>query len=224
VLAAITGLVVAALALPRRPAPADATQVADAQIEAQARSIPRDSAAPPPAAAAVPRSTQPDVLVTHTTAASNVAREAPAKTTKPAKSFVAADVASVASAISTFEKHEADAAASKPVDVPAATEHTPAPARTPTAAPEPVTIVGCLEVNVEEHRFRLTDTEGAGAPRARSWRTGFLKKRSTAVELVGATDGATLRGQVGKRVAVTGALTSRDLEVGAMHVVSPSCR
>src|SRR5207253_303138 len=48
----------------------------------------------------------------------------------------------------------------------------------------PVTITGCLETTVDEDRFRLTETEGINAPKARSWRSAFLKKHSAAVELV----------------------------------------
>src|SRR5262249_1778849 len=50
-----------------------------------------------------------------------------------------------------------------------------APAST---ANQTVTINGCLEMTVDQDQFRLTDTGGAGAPKARSWKSGFLKKGS----------------------------------------------
>jgi hypothetical protein len=87
----------------------------------------------------------------------------------------------------------------------------------------PVTITGCLEVSVDGDRFRLADTEGASAPKARSWRSGFLKKRSVPVDLVGDPQALSLRQQVGRRVAATGVQTSRELEVSSVRVVSPSC-
>jgi hypothetical protein len=87
----------------------------------------------------------------------------------------------------------------------------------------PVTITGCLEVSVDQDDFRLTDTEGADAPRSRSWRTGFLKKRSTPIALVEAPDRLALQTHVGRRVAATGLLTSHDLKVSGLRVVGPSC-
>jgi hypothetical protein len=86
-----------------------------------------------------------------------------------------------------------------------------------------VTITGCLEVSVADHAFRLSETEGAGAPRSRSWRTGFLKKRSAPVALVDPTDPQAWNQQVGKRVAATGLLTSREMKVSSLRVVGPSC-
>jgi hypothetical protein len=98
-----------------------------------------------------------------------------------------------------------------------------APAPAEANASSQVTITGCLEPGATKDRFRLTDTEGADAPKARSWRSGFLKKHSTAVDLVAAADPSALQKQVGKRVAVTGVHTNRDLKVGSVRVISPSC-
>jgi hypothetical protein len=91
------------------------------------------------------------------------------------------------------------------------------------AGPAPVTITGCLEVRVDDDEFRLSETEGADAPKSRSWRTGFLKKRSAPVALVELLDPQALHQQVGKRVAATGLLTSRELKVSSLRVVAPSC-
>jgi hypothetical protein len=87
----------------------------------------------------------------------------------------------------------------------------------------PVTITGCLEVSVGDGAFRLSETEGLNAPRSRSWRTGFLKKRSASVALVESSDPQAWRQQVGKRVAATGLLTSREMKVSSLRVVAPSC-
>jgi nicotinamidase-related amidase len=78
-------------------------------------------------------------------------------------------------------------------------------------------------VSVDQDEFRLTDTEGVGAPRSRSWRTGFLKKRSAPVALVEPPDRLALQTHVGRRVAATGLLTSHDLKVSALRVVGASC-
>jgi hypothetical protein len=86
-----------------------------------------------------------------------------------------------------------------------------------------VTITGCLETTTDEDRFRLTDTEGADAPKARSWRSGFLKKHSAPVELVELSDRQRLRKYVGRRVVATGLLTSRELRVRSLESAGPSC-
>jgi hypothetical protein len=97
------------------------------------------------------------------------------------------------------------------------------PVSTESLGPAPVTLTGCLEVSVDSDEFRLSDTEGADAPRSRSWRTGFLKKRPTPVALVEPPDPRGLELQVGKRISATGRLTDRELRVSSVRVVSPSC-
>jgi hypothetical protein len=100
---------------------------------------------------------------------------------------------------------------------------TPALVSTAARAAAPVTITGCLEVSVAQDEFRLTDTGGVDAPKSRSWRSGFLKKRSTPVSLVEAPDTLALQSHVGRRVAATGMLTSHDLKVSGLRVVGPAC-
>jgi hypothetical protein len=100
-------------------------------------------------------------------------------------------------------------------------------AETPFVAPDPVdpgtvTVTGCLETN-GSNGFRLTDTEGTDAPKSRSWRSGFLRKRSTSVALVAAPDPYTLKTQVGHRIAATGQLTSRELRVTSVQVIGARC-
>src|SRR5690606_6202946 len=98
---------------------------------------------------------------------------------------------------------------------------TPSPA--PGASPSPVTITGCLEISTDGNDFRLADTEGTDAPKSRSWRTGFLKKRTAPVALVAPPDLLALKNSVGKRVAATGVLTSRELQVSSLRVVAAAC-
>lgn len=104
-----------------------------------------------------------------------------------------------------------------------ATVIAPSPAAPIASAVDEVTITGCLEIDTDQARFRLADTEGASAPRARSWRTGFFKKRAAPVDLVGSIDALSLHRQVGQRIAATGVLTSRTLSVSSVRAVSPSC-
>jgi hypothetical protein len=126
----------------------------------------------------------------------------------------------------------APVAAASPVDhAPAAETATlasaavpPAPSSQTPSVASPVTITGCLEISTDGDEFRLTDTEGADVPKSRSWRSGFFKKRSTPVALVGASDPAALKKSVGKRVAVTGVRDDRELTVGSVRVISSFCK
>lgn len=92
-----------------------------------------------------------------------------------------------------------------------------------SASQTAVTITGCLESTIDGHQYRLTDTEGADAPKARSWRSGFLNKRSAPVELVEFSELSDMRKYVGHRVAATGVLTSRELHVRSLESAGPSC-
>jgi hypothetical protein len=94
---------------------------------------------------------------------------------------------------------------------------------TPDTGSQAVTVSGCLETTVDEDQFRLTDTEGADAPKARSWRSGFLRKRSAPVELVELSDLVGLRQYVGRRVVATGLLTGRELRVRSLQSAGTSC-
>lgn len=94
------------------------------------------------------------------------------------------------------------------------------PETIPPSAP-PVTITGCLER--EDDSFLLKNTSGAGAPKARSWKSGFLKKNSASVALVDPPKKLRLPDHVGERVSLTGVLVDRDMQVRSLHRVAPSC-
>jgi len=84
-----------------------------------------------------------------------------------------------------------------------------------------VTITGCLERDAES--YRLKDTTGDGAPKARSWKSGFLKKGSATVDVVDAAKNTKLPSHVGERVSVTGVLNGREMQVRSLQRVSASC-
>src|SRR4029079_552858 len=90
---------------------------------------------------------------------------------------------------------------------------------TGTSAP-PVTIFGCLEHSNDI--YRLTDTDGVDAPKARSWKTGFLKKGSASIQIVDPGNHAHLSSQVGHRVGITGTLSDRQLQVRSIRKLSAS--
>lgn len=85
----------------------------------------------------------------------------------------------------------------------------------------PVTITGCLERDAET--FRLKDTTGLNAPTARSWKSGFLKKKSATIEVVDAAHRLKLTDHVGQRVSVTGVLVDREMQVRSLQRVSTTC-
>jgi hypothetical protein len=94
----------------------------------------------------------------------------------------------------------------------------PAPA---AAVKPPVTIVGCLAR--EDTAYKLKDTAGDNAPKARSWKTGFIKRNPAPIELYDSANHAKLPAHVGQRVSVTGELVDREMYVRSLQRVSPSC-
>jgi hypothetical protein len=84
-----------------------------------------------------------------------------------------------------------------------------------------VTISGCLQAG--DDSFWLKDTSGADAPKSRSWKSGFLRKRSGSVPVVDATDALQLSNYVGQRVTATGTLANRTLQARSLERVAASC-
>jgi hypothetical protein len=62
------------------------------------------------------------------------------------------------------------------------------------------------------------------APKARTWRTGFLRKRSSAIGLVDTTGRLRLQDHIGKRVAATGSVVDREMQAATVREVAGSCR
>ena len=86
---------------------------------------------------------------------------------------------------------------------------------------EAATITGCLEVN-DDGTFWLRDTSGADAPKTRSWKSGFLKKRSSSIELVDGVTTRRLAPHIGQRVETTGLLLDREMRVKSLRILG-SC-
>jgi hypothetical protein len=89
------------------------------------------------------------------------------------------------------------------------------------AAVSSVTVSGCLERN--DAAFRLTETSGAQAPKARSWKTGFITKRNSDLDIVDAPKKLKLKDHVGHRVAVTGSVADGEMRAGSMRHLAASC-
>jgi len=93
--------------------------------------------------------------------------------------------------------------------------------KTPGQKGTPVTITGCLEQAHET--FRLKDTSGVAAAKARSWKSGFLKKSAASIEVVDAANRLQLPTHVGQRVSVTGMLVDREMQGRSLKRVAASC-
>lgn len=101
----------------------------------------------------------------------------------------------------------------------AATTPAPAVVEAPVDAVEPddavITLTGCLQH--DDGTYRLKDTNGAEAPKSRSWKSGFLKKRAATVEVVDSANRLRLPTHIGQRVTVTGVLLDREMRARAVQ-------
>ena len=93
--------------------------------------------------------------------------------------------------------------------------------KVPAHEPGEVSITGCLERDAET--FRLEKTTGADAPKSRSWKSGFLKKRAVSIEVVDADNSLQLPNQVGQRVSVMGVLVDREMRARSLQPVAGVC-
>ena len=83
------------------------------------------------------------------------------------------------------------------------------------------TIAGCLERDGDA--FLLKDSEGADAPKARSWKSGFLKKGSARINVFDASNRLNLNSHVGERVSISGMLADRDMQARSLRRVAKTC-
>jgi hypothetical protein len=96
----------------------------------------------------------------------------------------------------------------------------PSPSSEQAAAAVPATIAGCLERDADT--FWLKNVSGDDAPKSRSWKSGFLRKKSPPVELVDRGGVASrLATYVGRRIETTGALADREMRVKTLRVLGP---
>jgi hypothetical protein len=137
----------------------------------------------------------------------------PGKATAEASAKRASATTTPSAGVATATRPAADVAPAKAPAEPAATA--------PVPAPGAVTLTGCLERHDET--FRLKDTTGLDAPKSRSWRSGFLKKGSTSIEVVDAAKRLKLTDHVGQRVSVMGVLVDREIHVHSLQRLSASC-
>jgi hypothetical protein len=84
-----------------------------------------------------------------------------------------------------------------------------------------ITVSGCLER--DDAAFRLTDTGGPQAPRERSWKTGFIRKRNSDLEVVDAPKKLKLKDHVGHRVSLTGTVADGAMRAASLRHLAASC-
>ncbi len=139
----------------------------------------------------------------------------PPEPKKPAVSKPAAPAAAKPVATTLTTPAETVTAAPANGDVAAAAPEAAGPANAP------VTITGCLERDGDA--YWLKDTSGADVPKARSWKTGFLKKRAARIELIDTSAALRLSTHVGERVAATGTLMNREMRARSLRRVAAGC-
>jgi hypothetical protein len=91
----------------------------------------------------------------------------------------------------------------------------------PVAESTPATIAGCLERDGDS--FVMKSVEGADAPKARSWKSGFLKKGTPRIAVMDTSNRLKLSDHVGHRVSITGMLADREMQARSLRRVANSC-
>jgi hypothetical protein len=203
---------VGAIALSRRPSPLEAAPLPQ---------TPDAAAVPQAAALAFAATTAPAGVAPGAASRPVSAPAAKAAVPNPEKIRIAeapSPTAAVAAIDEALGKEDSPNTLVRPESIVAE----PSSVSVDPVAPEGVTVTGCLESS-GSNQFRLTDTQGIDTPRSRSWRSGFLKKRSTSVNLVAPPDLYTLQTQVGHRIAATGQLSDRELRVTSVQTTGARC-
>jgi hypothetical protein len=84
-----------------------------------------------------------------------------------------------------------------------------------------VTVTGCLEL--DDDTYRLKGASGDGAPKARSWKTGFLRKKPATIDITDTANRLALSSHVGHLITLTGTLVDREMRAHALQRVASSC-
>jgi hypothetical protein len=124
----------------------------------------------------------------------------------------------------TAVKAIAKPAAKSPAVSKAVASNDAVPASAPVAEDESIstTITGCLVLR-DDGMFQLKDNDGAHAPKARSWKSGFIKKGSATVDVFDAGNRLNLGTHVNHRISISGTLTDRQLRARSLHVTEKEC-
>jgi len=83
-----------------------------------------------------------------------------------------------------------------------------------------VSLTGCLRA--DGAKYKLTDLKGA--PKGRSWKTGWIMKSTKDVEVIAAASGPKLKDHVNHEVTVTGQKApDQPMQARSIKHVAPSC-
>lgn len=97
-----------------------------------------------------------------------------------------------------------------------------APQEPQVVAEQLTTLTGCLDRDGDD-TFQLKDPSGDQAPRARSWKSGFIRKRTAKVDIVDPAARLNLSQHVGYRISVTGPLVDREMHLRSVRATSERC-
>ena len=175
------------------------------------------AASPAPAAAAP---TAKFVSAPPAQAAGRVKPTTPARAagaTPNAKPSLVTAAAKTPAAVTPANAAAKTPAAVTPANAAATTPAAVTPATAVAEAVEVITLTGCLQH--DDGAFHLKDTIGADAPKARSWKSGFLKKRAASVEIVDSANRLRLPTHVGQKVSVTGVMLDREMRARSVQRV-----
>lgn len=100
----------------------------------------------------------------------------------------------------------------------------PAALVTPAATIEvpTATIAGCL--TFDDGEYRLKDATGTDAPKSRSWKSGFLARRSATIDIVDSNQSLSLAAHIGQRVEIGGTLVEREMQARSLQRLAESCK
>ena len=99
----------------------------------------------------------------------------------------------------------------------------PAPkSKNATVKADTVTYVGCLRADDDGDRYMLTEISGPNAPRSRSWKTGFITKRSVDMEVSGPR--GKMKENNGRLVRITGRRDGNELFAKSITFAGATCR
>ena len=90
-----------------------------------------------------------------------------------------------------------------------------------SAASPSVTVSGCLER--DDSVFKLTETSGAQAPQERSWKTAFLTKRNSDLDVIEKSKRLKLKDHVGHRISLTGTVADHEMHAASVRHLASSC-
>jgi hypothetical protein len=135
----------------------------------------------------------------------------PPRTKKPAAKPAPAIAANVTSAEPATATLETLVATSK-----AETENP-----VPQAEGDVTTVTGCLERDGEG--FQLKNPSGEQIRKTRSWKSGFLRRGSRNISIVGSPTSLNLESRIGYKVAIGGNLVERELRPNSIHSTSERC-